>query len=175
MMKYSWLPILAALVACTEGQGQIDVTETHEASFPGLAADSPLRAMMGSTSSAETTIHVDARSYLSSIGDVGTMNLSVTKNEITGTDLSFLQHLTVTIAATDGTIPERMLSDVDVPPDAHTLDLPLLIPAADLLNYLKEGPISLQLIGTGTLPPQEITVTHSLEAHVTVEVHHNLI
>jgi hypothetical protein len=51
----------------------------------------------------------------------------------------------------------------------------LLISTGELLDYLQEGAVALHLYATGTLPTQPITLTHTLEAHVTVAVHKSLL
>ena len=174
-MRKGWILIAAALAACTQGQGEVDIRETHVATFPAFSANSPVGALAGRQQSVDTTIYVDLRKELSTLGDIGSPSLEVTKNEITGSALANLQHFAVTIASKDGTIGEKPLSDVDIAPDSTTVDLPMLISAGELLDYLKEGSVALHLYATGTLPTQAITLTHTFEGHVEVAVHKSLL
>ncbi|MGA2451168.1 MAG: hypothetical protein ABTD50_21110 [Polyangiaceae bacterium] len=174
-MKVGWMLLAATLAACTEGEGQLDVSEVHVATFPAFAATGPLQSLMAQPQSVDTVIYVDLRSELSTLGDLGSPSMTVTKNEVSGTAVANLQHFAVTIAARDGTIAEKPLSDVDVPPNSTSVELPLLISTGELLDYLKEGSVALHLYATGTLPTQPITLTHTLDAHVAVAVHKSLL
>ena len=174
-MRTGWILLATALAACTQGQGELDISETHVATFSAMGANSPLQALATHAQSVDTTIYLDLRKELSTLGDIGSPSLKVTKNEITGSALANLQHFAVTIASKDGTLPETPLSDVDVPANSTSIDLPLLISPGELLNYLKEGSVALHLFATGTLPTQDITLTHTFDGHVDVEVHKSLL
>jgi hypothetical protein len=174
-MRTGLILLAAVLAACTQGQGEVDISETHVATFSAVAANSPLQALATLPQSVDTTIYMDLRQELSTLGDIGSPSLKVTKNEITGSAVANLQHFAVTIASKDGTLAETPLSDVEVPANSTSIDLPLLISPAELLDYLKEGSVALHLFATGTLPTQEITLTHTFEGHIDVEVHKSLL
>jgi hypothetical protein len=174
-MRTGWIWLVTALAACTQGQGEVDISETHVATFPAVTVTCPVQSLMTHTRSVDTTIYLDLQKELSTLGDLGSPSLEVTKNEITGSALANLQHFAVTIASRDGTIAEKPLSDVDVPPDSAAIELPMLISAGELLDYLKEGSVALHLYATGTLPTQAITLTHTFEGHVDVSVHKSLL
>jgi hypothetical protein len=175
-MRVGWVLLATALAACTQGEGQLDVSEVHVATFPAVVATgSAEQALMTQAQSVDTIIYVDLRSELSTLGDLGSPSMTVTKNEVSGSAVANLQHFAVTIASRDGTIAEKPLSDIDVAPNSSSVDLPLLISTGELLDYLQEGAVALHLYATGTLPTQPITLTHTLEAHVTVAVHKSLL
>ena len=76
-----------------------------------------------------------------------------------------------TIADDDGAMPEVLLSDVDVPVGATEVALPLALSDDQVVSYLSaQGKVDVGLELTGTIPDRPITLTHSLVAHVSVDV-----
>lgn len=166
-----FVALLAIVVgACTQGDAEFDVTQTHVASFPGVPASVLARSTPGQVLTASAPITLDARSELDQFGNLGSMTLSISENQLSGTDLGLLQHVSATIATADGKMPSQPLSDVDVPAGSTLVNLPLLLSDADVLQYLMEGPITITLTVSGTLSAQPLTLTHTIVGHVDVAV-----
>ncbi len=159
-----------ALGACTNGQGQADVTMDNPVTFasaPAGVADVPVPAI---SSTLDGLVTVDVHDELESMSKLGTLTATVSKNALSGASLAAIQHIRSTIASEDGTMPVELLADVDVPAGSAALDLPLLVSDAQLLDYLQEGKVSIHFYVTGALSPQDIVLTHTLVAHVDVAV-----
>jgi hypothetical protein len=167
-MQIAWaLAALSVCAACTNGQAEIDVTADHVATFPGAPQ---AQALAGIVMTTDAVVTIDAHDELSSLGDVGKVHTTIAKNEISGSDLGFVQHIRATISADDGSLPEVLLSDTDVPANATEVALPLAIADEQVVSYLSEGKANVHLELTGTIPDHAVTLTHSLVAHVSVDV-----
>jgi hypothetical protein len=158
-----------ALAACTNGQGEVDVTATDSATFPGvpLAAGSPL-APESMTTDAKVTLNVE--SDLASLSDLGTLSAEIAQNTISGPDLSVVHHIKATIETADGKMPARVATDVDVPSNASEVNLTLSMTDADMLSYLSEGKVIVHFYVTGSIPTRPITLTYTLVAHMGIAV-----
>jgi hypothetical protein len=159
-----------ALAACTNGQGQADVTMENTVSFPGAPAGTPDVALTSMSLTTDGAVTVNVQDELESMGKLGTLSATVSKNALSGASLAAIQHIRTTIATADGKMPEELLTDVDVPQNSTEIDLPLLISDGEVLDYLKEGKVSIHFYVTGMITQQPITLTHTLIAHVDVAV-----
>jgi hypothetical protein len=159
--------VLTACAACTNGQAEVDVTADHVATFPGAPE---AQALAGAVMTTDAIVQIDAHVELTSLGDVGAVHTTIAKNTVTGPDLAFVRHIRATIAADDGTMPATLLSDTDVPANATEVTLPLAIRDDQVVAYLREGKVDVLFELTGTIPDHALTLTHSLVAHVSVDV-----
>jgi hypothetical protein len=167
-----YIPMLALVLsaACTNGQGEVDVTVSNEATFPGAPA-AAAQALAGQTVTTDSFVTVDIQQDLESLGKVGSVTAEVSKNTISGADLSFIQHVTATIEAQDGSMPVQTVADLDIPAGASEVSLsPMKISNEEVLAYLSEGKVNLHFFITGSIPDRPITLTHSLVAHLSVAV-----
>jgi hypothetical protein len=166
-MKTSIALLALAFLGCTNGQGEVDVTSTNVATFPGAPAALPSQAAdLALTTEGDVTL--DVQKDLESLKNLGSLSAAVSKNGVTGADLSFLQHVKLTIAAKDGQLPAQLLSDADVPQGSTEVELPMLIENSQLLDYLSEGKVTVHFAITGQLPQRPLTLTHTIVAHVDV-------
>jgi hypothetical protein len=169
MMKTYIALFAVALAACTNGQAEVDVTATTAALFPGPPADVrgqvPTEAM-----TTDGVVTLDFQKDLASLANMGTLTAVISKNAISGPDLSFVDHIKATIATEDGKIPEQLAFDVDVPRNTTELELALLISDSQVLDYMTEGKVAIHFYLTGTIPPRALTLTHTMIAHVSVAV-----
>ena len=149
-MQMAWVAAaLSACAACTNGQAEVDVTADHVATFPGARRRKRLAGIVMTT---DAVVTIDAHDELSSLGDVGTVHTTIAKNSVIGSDLAFVQHIRATIVANDGTMPEVLLSDTDVPANATEVALPLAIGDEQVASYLGEGKANVHLELTGYDP-----------------------
>ncbi|HEY4013243.1 MAG TPA: hypothetical protein VGM06_07885 [Polyangiaceae bacterium] len=162
-----WGAALAVCAACTSGQGEVDVIADRVATFPGIPQ---AQALAGVVMTTDAVVSFDEHGDLASLGKVGTFHATIVKNSLSGSDLAFVTHVRATIAADDGAMPEVLLSDVDVPASATEVALPLALTDAQVVSYLSEGKVDIRLELTGTIPERPMTLTHSLVAHVSVDV-----
>ncbi|HXN31834.1 MAG TPA: hypothetical protein VN894_08235 [Polyangiaceae bacterium] len=159
-----------ALAACTNGQGEVDVTSTNSATFPGVplsAGEGQLRAESVTT---EAPLALDVQSDLASLSNLGALTGVISKNSISGADLSVVRHIRATIETADGKMPAQLASDVDVPADSTEVELALSMSDAQVLDYLTEGKVVIHFYVTGTIPDRPITLTHTLVAHMGIAV-----
>ena len=164
-----------ALAGCTNGQAAVDVTSVDEATFPAASISGPLgQQLAGQALATDTSLPLDVHGELQSLSNLGPLTAVISKDTVSGPDLSFVQHIHATVAAQDGTMAEQVLCDVDVPPDTTSFDIPRLISDATILSYLIEGKVTLHLALTGTLPGRPIVLTHTLVAHVDVAMQGSL-
>jgi hypothetical protein len=170
MKTYIALFATAALFACTNGQGEVDVTTTNVATFPAAPAAAAGPRPTTETLTAEAEIRLDVHEDLKSLANLGTLTGAISRNAISGSDLSFVQHIKTTIATQDGRMPAQVLSDADVPQDAPEIELPRLISDDLILEYLKEGKVAIRLSLTGSLPERSLSLKHTLVAHLNVAV-----
>ncbi|HZU83615.1 MAG TPA: hypothetical protein VE987_11890 [Polyangiaceae bacterium] len=171
-MKKILVVLAGALVACTSGQGEVDVTATQVATFAPPAVDLQGLAAAGQTPTvtADGYVTLDLKDDLASLGGVGSLSATLSKNTLSGADLGYVRHVTATLASVDGTMPAVLASDVDVPEGSTQAELALSMTDSQLLEYLAEGKVSVHFFVTGTLPDRPITLTHTLVAHVNVQV-----
>jgi hypothetical protein len=166
-----YLALLAvALGACTNGQGEVDVTSSHVASFPGAHLGARGLQLSSETQTSDAQVTLDLKKDLDSLSQLGTLTGTVSKNTVSGPDLSRIQHIKVTIATDDGKIREQTLSDMDVPKSSSEIELPLLISSSQVIEYLTEGKVDLHIYLTGNISEQPLTLTHTLVAHMDVAV-----
>ncbi|HEY4012150.1 MAG TPA: hypothetical protein VGM06_02330 [Polyangiaceae bacterium] len=165
------IPLLAvALFACTNGQGEVDVTVSNQATFPG-APPGVAQLLANQTVTTDSFVTVDVKSDLDQIGKLGSLTAVISENVVTGADLSFLKHVTATMETEDSSMPLAVLADLDVPANATELELsPMQVSDATVLAYLSEGKVDIHFAITGQIPDRPITLTHSLVAHLNVAV-----
>jgi hypothetical protein len=164
----SYIALFAfALAACTNGQAEVDVTASSAASFPGApaAAQVPTGGL-----TTDGIVTLDFQKDLASLSGMGTLSAVISKNAISGPDLSFVDHIKATITSEDGKMPIELACDVDVPKNTTEVELSLLISDSKVLEYLTEGKVAVHFYITGSIPPRPITLTHTMIAHVSVDV-----
>jgi hypothetical protein len=169
-MKRSIALFAIAFAACTNGQGQADVTMENTVTFGGVPAGTPDIPLPNVAVTTDGSIALDVKGELASMGKLGSLSATVSKNQLSGESLVQIQHIKTTIATVDGTIPEEVLTDVDVPANSTAVELPLLISDAHVLDYLEEGKVTIHFYVTGIPTRQPIALTHTLVAHVDVAV-----
>jgi hypothetical protein len=162
--------IAVALGGCTNGQGEVDVTTTSVATFPAVSTASTAQSLGDEMSTTNAEIVLDVHKDLQSLSTLGALTGAISRDVVSGSDLSFVRHVKTTIATVDGRMPAQVLSDAEVPQDAAEIDLPRLITDALILEYLKEGKVAIRLSLTGSLPERSITLKHTLVAHMNVAV-----
>jgi hypothetical protein len=174
-MKRTVIALFAiALAACTNGQGQADVTLQNTVVFGG-ADDAgvalPSNVMIPNVDvTTDGEISIDCESELASMGKLGSLSATVSKNELSGDGLLQMQHIRATIASADGALPEQQLTDLDVPENTTSIELPLSMSDAKVLDYLEEGKVTIHFYVTGLPTTQPIMLTHTLVAHVDMAV-----
>ncbi len=160
-------PLCALLLgACAVGQGEVNVTENRVATFPGA----PASALVGESVTTDAEVTLNLKSNLESLTNLGAVTADISKNSISGTDLSAIRHIRATLATKDGKLPEQVASEIDVPEKSTEVDLPLLMSDAQVLAYLSEGPVILHVYLTGNIPRQSFTLEYALAAHLSVAV-----
>ncbi len=161
----SFIAIFAlALGACAVGQGEVSVSSSDIATFPGAGVPVPA----GESVTTDASVMLDFQSDLKSLSDLGTLSGTISQNSISGPDLSLIRHIRATIAAKDDKLPEQVASDVDVPEASTQIELPLLISDAQVLAFLAEGQVIVHVYLTGDIPEQPFHLTYTLIAQVTV-------
>jgi hypothetical protein len=160
--------IALALSGCTNGQGEVDVTTSNVATFPAISTVSAGQQLAGETLTTNAEIRLDVHKDLQSLSSLGALTGAISKDAVSGSDLSFVRHIKVTIATLDRKMPIQVLSDVEVPQNAAEIDLPRLIDDELVLEYLREGKVAIGLSVTGSLPERSLTLTHTLVAHMNV-------
>jgi len=172
-MKRTVIALFAiALAACTNGQGQADVTLQNTVVFGG-AGDAGIPSGVALPNVAVTTdgeISIDVESELASMGKLGTLSATVSKNELAGDGLLQMQHIKAMITSADGSLPELLLTDLDVPENTTSIELPLSMSDATVLEYLEEGKVTIHFYVTGLPTTQPIMLTHTLVAHIDMAV-----
>jgi hypothetical protein len=157
-----------AMAACTNGQGNVDVTTSNQATFP---VPTPLPAALGQSSlTTETDVTLDVHGDLASMAKVGTLGVVISQDSVSGADLALVDQVTATIATADGTMPAQPLGRAVVSPGSTEAELSSQLSDAQVLGYLQEGPVIVRLTLTGALPERAITLTYSLVAHVAIGV-----
>jgi hypothetical protein len=166
-----YIPLLAvALFACTNGQGEVDVTVSNQATFPGAPA-AVAQELANQTVTTDSFVTVDVQNDIAQIAKLGSLTAVISENEVTGSDLSFIKHVKATMETEDSSMPLVVLADLDVPPNATVLSLsPLQVSDATVLAYISEGKVDIHFEITGQIPDRPITLTHSLVAHLDVNV-----
>jgi hypothetical protein len=158
-----------AFTACATGQGEVDVTTSHDAAFPGVPADVASRMPPGGVTS-EADLTLDLKDDIDSLAKFGTVSAAITKNTISGSSLAVVRHITVTMATQDGKMPVQPFADVQLSRDSTDVELVSRMGDAQVLAYLREGKVVLHLTLTGNIPEQSLSLTHTLVAHVNIAV-----
>lgn len=169
-MNKSIAVFVLACAACTNGQGEVDVTASTVVTFPAPSAALQRQAASVDSVTTESIVTLDLQKDIASLSDLGTLSVAGLQNALSGADLGYVRHVKATIAALDGKLAEQLLCDVEVPTDSASVQLPLSISDSQVLAYLKEGKVSLHFFVTGKVPDQPLTLTHTLIAHMDVAV-----
>ena len=157
-----------AMAACTNGQGNVDVTTSNQATFPAPVA---LPGALGQISlTTETDVTLDVHGDLASMAKVGTLGVVISQDSVSGADLAQVDQITATIATADGTMPAQPLGRAIVQAGSTEVGLSSLLSDAQALGYLQEGQVIVHLTLAGALPERAITLTYSLVAHVAIGV-----
>jgi len=158
------------LMGCLQGQESFDVSETQAVDFPGLPAAAQVAQASATT---ESHMQIDLRSQLAALG--GQPSSAVfSQNALSGTALAVIAHVRATISTADGSMPDVVWSDAEVPVDSTEIELPQALSGDQFLEYLEEGPVNVDFVLTGSIPTQEMTLTHTLHGHMTVPVDESL-
>ena len=166
-MKTRHALLALALAACTNGQGEVDVVTSQDATFPGVPAGMAAQLPPGgATTRADVTL--DVKGEIDSLARLGALSDSITKNAISGPDLSVLRHVNVVMALADGSKPDQTFSDVEVLAEATEIELAPRMSDAQVLEYLREGKVVLHFTLTGSISERPLTVTHTLVAHINI-------
>lgn len=176
-MKRTMIALLGmalAAAACTNGQGQADVTLQNTVVFGGAPDGGvalPANVMLPDVAvTTDGEISFDCQSELASMGKIGTLSATVSKNELAGDGLLQMQHIRAMILSADGSMPEQLLADVDIPENSTAIELPLSMSDAKVLDYLEEGKVTIHFYVTGLPTTQPIMLTHTLVAHIDMAV-----
>ncbi len=159
-----------ALVACATGQGEVDVSTSNSATFPGVPLSAGGAQLRADPVTTEGSVTLDVQSDLASLSNLGALTAAISKNSISGPDLSVVQHIRATVETADGKMPAQLASDVDVPSSSSEVELALSMSDAQLLAYLQEGKVVVHFYVTGTIPDRPITLTHTMVAHIGIAV-----
>jgi hypothetical protein len=127
-------------------------------------------AAASSAMTTEGEVTLDVHDELASMAKLGSLSAAISKDTVSGADLSLVDHVTATIAAADGTLPARLLAQVDVPPSSTEVALAAAMVDSQVLDYLKEGRVVVHFRLTGRIPEHPITLIHSLVARVDIAV-----
>ena len=160
------------LIGCLQGQESFDVTQTQTINFPGLPP-ALAQAVQGARTT-ETHMRIDLRSTLASLGGQGDLSGVFSKNSLSGSGLAVIAHVRATISASDGTMPDLLWSEADVPADSSEIELPSSLTSEQFLKYLEEGPVDVLFTVTGDIPKQPTALTHTISGHVTIGVNEDL-
>ena len=167
-MKKTIALFALAMAACTNGQGNVDVTTSNQAAFRAPIA---LPSALGQVSlTTETDVNLDVHGELASMAKVGTLGVVISQDSVSGADLAQVDQITATIATADGTKPAQPLGRAIVQPGSTEVRLSSLLSDAQVLGYLQEGPVVVHLTLTGALPERPLTLNYSLDAHVAIGV-----
>jgi hypothetical protein len=155
-----------ALAACTNGTGEVDVTASNSATFPGAPLPAGAAQFNGESVTTDASVTLDVQGDLASLSNLGTLTAEISKNTISGPDLAVVQHIRATIETKDGKMPAQPASEVDVPANSTEVELPLSMSDSQVLDYLTEGKVVIHFYLTGTIPDRPITLTHTMVAHM---------
>jgi hypothetical protein len=167
MNKYIGL-FAVGLFACTNGQGHVDVTSEDIVTFPAPSAVTGAQSHEDAALTTDAELTLDLHGDLQSLSNLGPLSGSVSKDTVSGSDLAFVRHIQATIGSSDGTMTSSLLCDVDVPRGVTSFDIPRLISDGLLFEYLSEGKVIVNLAVAGDLPPRQLTITHTLVAHMDI-------
>src|SRR5271165_2660735 len=90
-----------ALAACTNGQGEVDVTSVDMAEFPAPPPSVSAGQLVGQTVTTDASLSVDVHKDLESLSNLGSLSGSISKETVSGPDLSLIHHIQATIGAAD--------------------------------------------------------------------------
>jgi hypothetical protein len=158
------------MMACTNGQAELEVSTVQQAVFAAPSAQIATLAKPGTSLTSETELKVDVHDELASMAKAGPLTITFDSDRLSGADLSVVDHVSVVIGAADGTMPTRTLGTFAVPPGSIAVELSPVMPDAQLLEYLREGPVAFHFTLTGSLPDRSISLGYSLAAHVAIAV-----
>ncbi len=158
-----------ALASCTSGLGEVDVTATDSATFPGVAIPANVELAAESVTT-DAVVSLNVQSDLASLSSLGTLTADIAENAISGPELSVVHHIKATIETADGKMAAQVATDVDVPPNSTEVELALAMTDAQLLDYLAEGKVMLHFYITGSIPTRPITLTYTFVAHMGIAV-----
>jgi hypothetical protein len=164
--------VLAAvpLMGCLQGQESFDVSETQGVDFPGLPAAAQAALVSATT---ESHMQIDLRKQFASLGGQPS-NAVFSQNGLSGSALALIAHVHATISAADGSMPDVVWSDAEVPADSTEVELPSALSGDQFLKYLEQGPVNVHFVLTGSISTQPMTLTHTLHGHMTVAVDEKL-
>ncbi len=162
------LPLLLSLAACAVGQAQVEVTETHDATFPGVARGASDELPASSTES--TNVGFDVSSTIASWGSYGKLSAVVSQDELTGPGLAVVRHVSAAIAPASHPSSALPLAEADVPPGSTHVALAREMDDAVLFGLLEQGPVVLKFTITGPLSTEGIVLQHTLVAQVDLAV-----
>jgi hypothetical protein len=181
-MKRYFSLLAIPLLGCTVGQGQVDLSETGTVTFRGLSAlvgDSvatdpqgmrDANALSDSPVTTDSTVSLNVKADLASIGDIGKLTAEISNSSLSGPSLATISHIKATLETEDGTMPEQVVTDIDVPAQSTEVSFPFMISDSQVLAYFAEGSVVLHFYLTGVLPKEPFTLSYDLVAHVSIDV-----
>jgi hypothetical protein len=140
-MKLSLLSLVCACaIGCVQGTASDDASVSESFSLPA----SPVPIPPGVSGTVDTVQTYDISSALSNLGKIGGLSVSFPSSVLTGSDLSFMNHVKITMSPqTDGGgMPEATMVDTDVS-GTTSVNLPITMDNGTMLRYLSSGPVSL--------------------------------
>jgi hypothetical protein len=163
MFEKTLLLLALATPACIAGSAGADVRSSSAVTFPA----SPVPTAEATTGS---DVSLDVHDQLRSLGKVGSLNVDLASDALSGDDLSFIDEVTGTIASTDGSMPVEPFVHAVLTGDKTEVTLTPAMSNARIVAYLESGPVTLHFTLTGRLPARSIQLTHALVVHVDLSV-----
>lgn len=159
-LSLKYLSVALFCVSCVSGTAEEDLSKTSSLTLPGVPVNL-------SSTTVDQQLPIDVHDTLSKLNDYGGVSFAVNENSIASDNsLSFIQHMKITIASDDGSMPEDILSDADNSQSNNKVNFPVVMSSDKLFSYLAHGKCLLHFYVTGNIPTTETTLTHTLSVHV---------
>jgi hypothetical protein len=165
------LALVALCSACFKGSAGDSLTVSKSVQLPAIPVSSVPN--VGEVTLPPVSTTVDMSSGINDLSKIGTLNLSVGQNTLSDGDLSWVRHVSVSVAPTDGSLPAMTMADVDAPSGTtNTLDVSTTMGSSDLLSYFGEGQVSLTFTFTGdtNVPTNGPTLTWALQLNADISI-----
>lgn len=169
-MKLSIISFVAlvACAGCFNATVSDNATITKQVNLPVIPIPPGVVPHFQGTVDATTTL--DASGAFKDIAKVGTLSLSFPSDTFTG-DVGWVSHIKLTLASSDGTMPEMALIDQDVSNTQTEIDVVSKMDDATLQAYLTEGSLNLHVWASGwadEMPLNGATMNWSVTANASV-------
>lgn len=169
------LLIAACAVACFQGSTSDDVSLSKSISFDTPPVPAAV-GLNGQTLSAGTS--VDISSALSNLSNIGNLTLSIPTDSLSSSeDLSWVQHITITVQPEDNDMPPATLVDTNVSA-TNSINLPTVLSSDEINQYFSEsGGVNVNFALTGTLPTSftsNPSLVWNLTVHANISINKSL-